>query len=174
VTTEKLAELELLHRAEHNPFTRLANRAGFDQVVDNALGLVKRDGQGIALLLIDLDGFKAVNDIHCHLAGDTVLKTVAMRFHSARRKGDFIARLGGDEFACVMEDAFLESLETVAGRILAQASEPMTFGSQQLRVSCCIGMALLPDHAADPRGLYERADHAMYKIMTSGKRGYGI
>jgi diguanylate cyclase (GGDEF)-like protein/PAS domain S-box-containing protein len=173
VTADKATELALLHESRHDALTGLANRACFEQLLGEALARAKQNGSRIGLMLIDLDGFKAINDTHGHPAGDTVLKIVATRLQAAQRKGDVVARLGGDEFACLVEDASPEALDTVAARILTQVCKPIVSGTRDLGVGCSIGLALYPDQAGDAHGLYERADQAMYKVKSAGKRGYG-
>lgn len=172
ITESKLTEQELLYRARHDALTGLVNRASFDQSLLYGLARAERSGRRVALLLIDLDGFKAVNDTRGHLAGDLVLKEVATRLDATQRKGDVVARFGGDEFACLMEDASTDTVETVARRMLAAIEEPLFIDGRPVAISCSIGIAIWPDAASNAQGLFEQADKAMYSVKASGKRGF--
>ena len=172
ITDTRLTEQELLRRARQDALTGLANRASFNQSLDEILARAERSGRPAGLLLIDLDGFKAINDTHGHSAGDTVLKAVAKRLDGVRRKGDVVARLGGDEFAYLMEDATRDALETVAARMLDNILQPIPLGNQQVEVGCSIGIASWADGAMDAATLFDQADKAMYRAKAGGKRGY--
>lgn len=172
ITLSRLNEQQLLHTAQHDALTGLANRAHFDQAMLQALARAARSRNKVAMLLIDLDGFKAVNDTHGHQAGDTVLKTVAERLRAAQRKGDLVARLGGDEFACLMEDVRTDTPDIVAARVLDGVSQPIAFGNLTVSVGCSIGISAWPDSAATAHELFEHADRAMYKVKFAGKRGF--
>ena len=173
VTRSKMTEQELLHRAQHDQLTGLANRAAFDQALEHALARAQRTPERrIALLLMDLDGFKAINDTHGHLAGDVVLKTVAARMRKVQRKSDLVARLGGDEFACLVEDPAPDALDLLAIRLIEAIGEPVDIGDWQVKVGCSIGIATYPNAATDARTLYEHADRAMYEVKTNGKSSY--
>jgi diguanylate cyclase (GGDEF)-like protein/PAS domain S-box-containing protein len=172
ITLGKLTEQELLYRAQHDGLTGLANRAAFDQALDHALARAARTDQPVGVLLIDLDGFKDINDTHGHAAGDAVLRTVAERLRAVHRKGDVVARLGGDEFASVVEHARREALDTLAARMLAAVCEPMTLDGATVAVGCSIGIATWPLDAQDGAGLLARADRALYQVKHGGKRGY--
>jgi diguanylate cyclase (GGDEF)-like protein/PAS domain S-box-containing protein len=171
VTDSKLTEQELLRRARQDALTGLANRAAFDQALSEILARSERSGRSAGMLLIDLDGFKAINDTHGHCVGDAVLKAVAGRIDVARRKGDVVARLGGDEFACLMQDADRASLETVAARMLDSVLQPIQLGPLQVELGCSIGIAWA-DATTDAATLYDQADKAMYQAKAGGKRGY--
>lgn len=172
VTGLKLAEETLRHQAHHDALTGLANRAAFDDTLAQALARAERSVRGTALLLIDLDGFKAINDHHGHPAGDAVLSTVANRLSIVQRKGDFVARLGGDEFACLFEDAHPDSLNGVATRILAALSEEIVIGKLTVMVGCSIGIAYCVGGTMTAAEIYKRADEAMYEAKRAGKRGF--
>lgn len=172
ITESKLTEQELLFRARHDTLTGLVNRASFDQSLLYGLARAERSGRHLALLLLDLDGFKAVNDTLGHLAGDAVLKTVATRLVAAQRKGDIVARLGGDEFACLMEEASVLTAEAVAQRMIASIEKPLSIDGQPVAISCSIGIALWPDAAGSAEELFKQADKAMYSVKARGKRGF--
>ena len=172
VTARVLAEEQLLHQAGHDSLTGLANRTLLFERLDEALVASRRDECATAVLFLDLDGFKAVNDAVGHLAGDQLLVEVADRAQAALRSGDLLARTGGDEFVAVLTG--LDPLD--AGRVadraareLAAALErPFTVGSGQTRISGSVGIALFPDHALTSQGLLACADAAMYRAKAAG------
>jgi len=163
----------LLQRALLDPLTKLGNRALLMDRVGHALA--RRDHDGVlALLMIDLDGFKAVNDRHGHLSGDQVLADVAERVKSCLRGQDSASRLGGDEFAVLLED--LESPDgavDVAQRINHALLAPFRVGDEQVTLSASIGIALgRPDSTVD--SLLGEADLAMYRVKRAGKNGFTV
>jgi diguanylate cyclase (GGDEF)-like protein len=166
MTIQKQAEQEFLHQAQHDSLSRLANRAHFDQALEQALARASRSGSEVALLLIDLDGFKTIND------SDLVLKNVAERLRTVQRKGDLVARIGGDEFACLMEDPLAEALDTIATPMLAIVGEPIRIGMHEVGVGCSIGIARCSGGAETTATLYGRADQAMYQAKAAGKCGF--
>jgi diguanylate cyclase (GGDEF)-like protein/PAS domain S-box-containing protein len=172
ITLSRLTEQALLHRAQHDALTRLANRAHFDQLLEQALGRAGRSGRRVGLMLVDLDGFKSINDTHGHQAGDVVLKLVAERLQNLQRRGDLVARLGGDEFAYLMEDATVEALDTVAARILAAVCAPITVDSWEVHVGCSIGISSWAGQFPDAHQLFQEADLAMYGVKSRGKRTF--
>ncbi len=157
--------------ALHDPLTGLANRAAFDLEIRQRLDRARADGATLALAYLDLDGFKAVNDLHGHHAGDLVLQVVARRLESTFRAGDLVARLGGDEFAVILQPG---GPPPPLGARLEQArqlaAQPVDLAGQALRVTASIGVALFPDHAAAAEDLIERADEAMYRAKRSGNQ----
>jgi diguanylate cyclase (GGDEF)-like protein/PAS domain S-box-containing protein len=173
VTDSKLTEAELLFRAQHDPLTRLANRAMFDQVLAQAIARTERNpASQVALLVIDLDGFKEINDRRGHAAGDAVLKTLAHRFTGHQRKGDLVCRIGGDEFAWVVESGSSILLEPLAERIIELVHQPIQFGDLTLEVGCSIGASICPEQAKDAETLFNQADAAMYTVKRTGKNGF--
>ncbi|MEP7208914.1 MAG: diguanylate cyclase [Casimicrobiaceae bacterium] len=157
---EELASLDAL--------TGLPNRRLFKDRLTHAVARAERTGKRIALLFIDLDGFKAVNDRFGHDAGDELLKTMATRLTASVRIGDSVCRLGGDEFTIVLEDSdpTSEGL-AIAQRILGACALP-TLRGEALKLSGSIGMAVYPDDAQNPITLVERADAAMYAAKRAG------
>jgi diguanylate cyclase (GGDEF)-like protein/PAS domain S-box-containing protein len=159
---------ELFHRAVHDPLTGLANRVLFVDRLDHALARADRRASTVAVLYVDLDGFKAVNDTSGHAVGDEVLEIVAERLAGAVRPEDTVARFGGDEFVVLCEDlADPGDALRVADRILADLGRPIRHRSGQARLSASIGVVL-----ADGRGsgaaLIEAADDAMYRAKRRG------
>jgi len=169
VTESRLTQQELLYRAQHDALTGLANRAAFDHEIALALARAERLESPVSLLLIDLDGFKQVNDTLGHLAGDEVLRTVAARLRAASRKGDMVARLGGDEFACLTTGTPRAALDALAARMLEVVREPVAVGDVQARVGCSIGIATAEGGDGVAARLFEAADRAMYGVKARGK-----
>ncbi len=155
--------------AFRDPLTRLPNRRAFDARLRGALATAQRSGNGgFAVLYLDLDGFKGINDRHGHATGDRVLETVAARLQATMRNGDYVARLGGDEFAILLHavDEEVPAL-TIAMRVRSTVTAPLTVG-ERLNVGCSIGVAVFPVDAHDGDDLLRRADRAMYDAKESG------
>jgi diguanylate cyclase (GGDEF)-like protein len=174
VTERNALEAELRHQAFHDALTRLANRALFSDRVDHALGRCLRNHASVAVLLLDLDGFKTVNDSLGHNAGDALLVGVAGRLAAVLRGGDTAARLGGDEFAILLEDLEHEddALE-VAQRVIDDLASPFCLAGKELFVSASVGIAL-GDHGESADELLRNADAAMYRAKSQGKGCYRV
>lgn len=154
-------EHQARHSALHDSLTALPNRAFFRSRLDEALRASGNEGV-LAVLVLDLDGFKPVNDTHGHAAGDELLKVVAARLSRSVRSSDWVARLGGDEFACVMTGVpGRERLQGLAAGLYDAISAPIALGTLRLRVRPSIGIAV-HDGAADTDTLIRRADAAMF------------
>ncbi|NAZ78275.1 diguanylate cyclase, partial [Kineococcus sp. T13] len=158
-------------QARTDPLTGLPNRAAFQDAVDRAV--LRADGAGSALLFIDLDGFKAVNDDLGHAAGDALLRTVAARLRRTTREGDLCARLGGDEFAVLLTAADEQEATAVGQRVVAVLGEPVRFSGVVARVGASVGVALHEPGGAPEEGsgdaLVRAADAAMYAAKAAGK-----
>lgn len=173
-TNEQLREREreLQHAAFHDPLTELPNRRYLVERCESALGHAERHKESVALLLIDLDHFKPINDRFGHAAGDLMLQVIAKRLREHVRLGDAVARLGGDEFAVLICGSDAESqAREIAERLLAELSEHVHYGAERLRVTISIGVALYPHHAQNFTGLYKIADHALYRVKELGRSG---
>lgn len=173
VTENKRTEQEILFRAMHDSLTGLSNRAAFEAELAHAIARHMRDpDKQIALFIIDLDGFKSVNDTHGHAAGDQLLRLVAERFMSIQRRSDVVCRLGGDEFAWLAEG--LAPIETapLAARLVDAIGQPFVLDDIAVAIGCSIGIATFPGAATDARTLSAQADAAMYKAKKSGKNQY--
>lgn len=175
ITVRKEAENVLLHQALHDPLTGLPNRIMFHQRLRADLSRARRQGSMVALLYVDLDGFKSINDSRGHLVGDQVLQTVADRLRGIIREEDVVVRLGGDEFAVILAD--VESRDQVcqaAERILAAIAGTERAAGVSCRLSASIGIALFPEHGNDPETLLRLADDAMYEAKRRGKSCYQL
>ena len=162
------------HQASHDVLTGLANRALFDEILGHQLAICKRTKTNLAVVNIDLDGFKPVNDAHGHATGDEMLCIVATRLKAAIRESDLAARLGGDEFALILQNAGLPAARTVAQKLIDSLSAPYSIGSQTLKISASIGIAVYPELGATAEALSQSADEAMYKAKAAGKRGVAL
>lgn len=173
VTEQKRSESEILYKALHDPLTDLFNRAALEERIDNAISRIKRHpGNELALYMIDLDGFKSVNDSYGHQAGDQLLKTLATAFKMIQRESEFVCRFGGDEFAWLAEGAGKVITEPLAERIMQVIHQPVRLHQATVQIGCCIGISVFPDYAPDADSLISQADAAMYSVKKSGKDGY--
>ncbi|MDO8391538.1 MAG: EAL domain-containing protein [Actinomycetota bacterium] len=170
ISDRKRAEAELSHQAFHDGLTDLANRALFTNRVEHALRRKARSGLDVAVIFLDLDGFKTVNDSLGHGAGDELLKEVATRLTQAVRPADTVARLGGDEFAILIEQSHnpVEESEGVAERILQSLSLPIELATQSVTVSASFGIAA-GDENSTAGSMLRDADVAMYRAKTAGR-----
>jgi diguanylate cyclase (GGDEF)-like protein/PAS domain S-box-containing protein len=170
---EQLAEahVRLAHLAYHDHLTGLPNRAQFQQHLDVALGRARRDGSSVAVLFIDLDGFKQINDLHGHAAGDAVLRTVGERLSVATREGDVVARLGGDEFLMLAGFApgDQDALDAVCDRVRGHLLEAVMVEGVELDVAGSLGVAVFPCDAETGEELIRAADLAMYRVKQHGR-----
>ena len=176
ITDRKNAEAQIAHLAFHDALTGLPNRALFDDRLALALARCRRDGTRLAVLFVDLDRFKAINDSLGHHAGDRLLKAVADRLRACVREEDTIARVGGDEFVVLLAGIARQTdAETVAAKVLRTiGDEPFAVGKESLHVTASIGVSLYPDHGAEPESLVRSADDAMYGVKAAGRNGCGI
>lgn len=175
ITKRKQYEEKIRHLANHDSLTGLPNlRVATDRLA-MALKQAQRGKTLLAILFIDLDGFKNVNDNHGHDAGDLVLKKIAKRLASSVRATDTVARIGGDEFIVLLTEMYCADIaEKIAEKIIQQVSQAISFNNINLQVGASIGIALYPDNGDDPESLLKRADDAMYVIKNSGKNGYHL
>jgi len=160
--------LALEHQALFDALTDLPNRRQFHDHLGRSLEGAPDAATGFALLMIDLDGFKDINDHFGHAVGDLLLQAVATRLHHALRPTDLVARLGGDEFAVVLAEQPRESVVQVAARLVALLGQPLALDGRQLQVSASVGIALSPEHGTNGDLLMRRADLAMYAAKRHG------
>lgn len=159
-------EQRMRHEALHDPLTGVANRTLLRDRLEHVLARSERGHGATAVLFIDLDNFKGVNDRHGHATGDAVLVESARRLQAAVRPGDTVARMGGDEFVAVCEDVDIESAMTVGQRLQEALRPPMSAGGRELRLSASIGVALGEN---DPDALLANADAASYRAKAAGR-----
>jgi diguanylate cyclase (GGDEF)-like protein len=169
VAARRSAELTALKLARHDPLTGLPNRRFFNEKLEEALGRIADDGHHAAVLMLDLDGFKSINDVHGHMVGDQALIEFSSRIATAA-PGALIARVGGDEFAIVL--ASVESLDepaALARRITAAATEPFHVAGTETALGVGIGIAIAPNDGSNADDLVRRADLALYRAKAEGR-----
>ncbi len=173
ITVQKQAEERVQHRATHDTLTGLPNRAMFSALLEQALLSAKRYERKLAVLFIDLDGFKSVNDLLGHAAGDSLLKQMAARFRGAVRASDVVIRLGGDEFVVLVQELLdRDGVSAAAQKLLGAAALPVQMAGRELQVSASIGIAVYPDDGDSEQLLMKHADHAMYAAKREGKNAF--
>lgn len=163
---------EARRQARHDPLTGLPNRLLFDELASNRLSEARRHGTGLAILIVDLDEFKAVNDTHGHDMGDAVLVAAASRISGLLRESDVVARLGGDEFVVLIGDAGLAEAQVVGGKLVAALSAP--YPGVDPAVACSVGIAMHPRDGHTIAELCLHADQALYDAKRSGKRRVSV
>ncbi|WP_349369317.1 EAL domain-containing protein [Salinarimonas sp.] len=169
VTALKRAELAVKQRAERDALTGLYNRAAFGERLERMLCDDRRTKPG-ALVVVDVDGFKAVNDTHGHDVGDALLGAVAERLRAGVRRGDVVARLGGDEFALILPGVTRpRTAEDLLGRLLAQLGAPLDLPGRTLFPSVSLGCAFFPEHGATPDAAMKAADLALYEAKAAAE-----
>lgn len=162
---------ELRHKAYHDSLTGLPNRTLFADRLRQALARARRYGDRVAVLLIDVNGFKRINDTFGHPAGDRVLVEIAARLRARIRQSDTVARWGGDEFSAVLSDVrTAKDAARAAERLVAAFRTPMRVAGRQLAVTITIGISMFPNDGEAPDDLLQRADHAMYQADAAGER----
>jgi len=173
ISDRKLAEARVEYLATHDEMTGLPNRTMFGQLVGRAIESAHRYGRSFAVLFIDLDRFKIINDSLGHEAGDALLKEMASRFRQCLRGSDVVARLGGDEFVVLVDEVGEASqAAAVARHILSAALKPVPIKGQECRVTASVGIALCPQDAEDVQSLMKNADMAMYLAKEEGKNNF--
>ncbi len=166
------AQAELTQAALHDPLTRLPNRRLLQQRIEQALAEAEQRGSRFAVMFMDLDGFKQVNDAYGHQTGDALLVAVADRTRKLLRPADMLARLGGDEFVLVVPIENDEDVATLASRLIQTVGNEPLLPRHDLQVTASIGIAICPDHAASERQLMAFADAAMYQAKEAGRNAY--
>ena len=167
------AELEFL--ANHDPLTGLPSLRLCMDRLERSLAEARRSGRLAAVMFLDLDGFKQVNDSFGHEAGDAVLKITSKRIRAEVRETDTVARIGGDEFLVILTDLpDLSVVQRVAGNMLQQVAQSISLDQGEVVVGVSIGIAVYPEDARDAEGLIRIADQAMYSVKQGGKNSYGF
>jgi diguanylate cyclase (GGDEF)-like protein/PAS domain S-box-containing protein len=175
VTDRKLTEIHLREVSQHDPLTGLPNRELLFEYAEYMLAQANRIDANSAVLFIDLDRFKPINDLYGHEAGDKVLQEIAKRLQACTRKEDIVSRLGGDEFIIVLPRIQTgEDPETVAQHILEKLTQPIRVGTLEFTVSASIGISIYKLHAQDIESLIRYADLAMYSAKQEGRNNFKI
>lgn len=170
ITPLKVSHERMEFLAHHDPLTGLPNRLLFNARLDLSIQNARRKGRQVAVLMMDLDGFKAVNDTLGHQVGDQLLQQVSSRLSGQVREEDTVTRLGGDEFALVLYDIGNEyNAESVAGNILENVKRTYYLEDEEVHISCSIGVSMFPEHFHTRENLLEAADKAMYAAKHKGK-----
>jgi diguanylate cyclase (GGDEF)-like protein len=169
----KRAEERMAYLAQYDSLTGLANRSLFKELLSLALARAERNGKHVALMFLDLDRFKVINDSLGHDGGDQVLKVIADRLRSRMRKSDTVARLGGDEFTVILEGiGTVQDATNVAQELLQIVAQPIMVQDQELFVTPSIGIAIYPQYGKDSETLIKNADMAMYRAKRQGRNTY--
>jgi diguanylate cyclase (GGDEF)-like protein/PAS domain S-box-containing protein len=170
ISDRKRAEEQIEFHAYHDVLTHLPNRRLFTDRLRHSLTRAKRNNKSVAVMFIDVDHFKTVNDSLGHTAGDELLLEMARRLRECVRDDDTVARLGGDEFTIILAELRQpEDALVVAEKVLAAVQEPLTINNTPVNVSASIGIALYPDDGSDPESLLRNADSAMYRAKEAGR-----
>ncbi len=173
--TERLqTETQIRYQAAHDLLTGLPNRQSFNERLANALAEAKRHQHQLAVMFLDLDRFKLINDSLGHAAGDLLLKEVARRLKRCLRRHDMVARWAGDEFTVLLSDASVEDALQVAEKILTAMKPDFDLEGHLLHVSSSIGIAIYPTNGSDAETLLKNADAALYRAKDSGRNGYHL
>jgi diguanylate cyclase (GGDEF)-like protein/PAS domain S-box-containing protein len=175
ITPIKKTDEQLYYLAHYDSLTGLANRRQFQDLLARALKAARRKNESIAIMFIDVDFFKVVNDSFGHRAGDQLLQEIGKRIQRCVRETDVVARLGGDEFTVILGSLQNpESVAPIAQKLLQRIAEPVIVGPNEVRVTSSIGVSVLADDAADPDSLIQNADLAMYRAKADGKNTFRI
>lgn len=176
VTVRLAAEKRIEELAYFDTLTGLANRASMQRALEAAVAVAADGGTEVAVLFVDIDDFKRVNDTHGHHVGDELLRAVAARLRSVVRPGDVLARPGGDEFIVVMsgQRALTDAATQVSARLIGALHDPMKLSAGDLRIGASVGVSSFPRDAASAEDLLGHADAAMYVAKRSGKNGFHV
>jgi diguanylate cyclase (GGDEF)-like protein/PAS domain S-box-containing protein len=175
VSVARAMSLELSRLAQYDPLTNLPNRALFNDRLSQAMALADRQGAHLAVLFVDLDRFKDVNDSFGHAVGDTLLQSVARRLLACVRGSDTVSRRGGDEFVMLLSQAeCVADAAVTAERVTAALVAPLRVGDRDLQVTASIGISVYPDDAQEAETLINAADAAMYHVKENGRSNYQV
>jgi diguanylate cyclase (GGDEF)-like protein len=169
VSQRQAVEDRLTHLATHDPLTGLPNRKLFNDRLQQTIARADRHKQPLAVLFIDMDDFKGINDTFGHAVGDHFLTELARRMAGVLRASDTLARMGGDEFAIILENAGQAEIEDILARLGSAIHQPFPSADRLARTSASIGISLFPHNGRDPETLLAHADTAMYAAKNRGK-----
>jgi len=173
IAERKRLDARIVYMAQHDVLTGLANRSMFTAALDHAIAQSIRTGRKFAILSLDLDHFKEVNDVRGHLTGDRVLRLVAERLHAIVRLNENVARFGGDEFAILLEDQHDPAeLAALANRLIVAISRPFLIDGNEIYVGASIGLSVFGEDASDAETLLAHADIALYSAKAEGRQNY--
>ena len=168
-TERKRAELRILHQAQHDSLTGLPNRSLLLDRVGQSLARMRREKKLLALLFIDVDGFKTVNDTRGHVTGDALLCSVASRLSACARQSDTVARIGGDEFTLVLPDiSHVDDVHRLATKVLDALQRPFDVGGHEESISASVGISIFPTDGETAEALLQASDQAMYRAKQHG------
>lgn len=175
ITEQRMNELLLNHQAQHDALTNLPNRLLLMDRLSQSIAQAHRHKQMFAVMFLDLDNFKQINDKHGHHMGDRVLQHVAKGLNGCLREGDTVARIGGDEFVLIVLDVtIVGDCETVAKKILSDISGDFQLAGKLYPITCSIGISLYPLHGEEADALIIHADTAMYQAKMKGRDNYSV
>src|ERR1019366_7145753 len=175
ISDRKRAEEQIEFHAYHDVLTNLPNRKLFTDRLTHSLSRARRSGKPLAVMFVDLDHFKSINDTLGHEAGDELLLEMSRRLRANIRDDDTVARLGGDEFTIILAELrHPEDAVSVAEKLIQAIEQPLTIAGNSIEVSASIGIALFPDDGADAESLLRNADSAMYRAKESGRNTYHL
>lgn len=174
ITEQKLSEERILFMANYDPLTQLPNRVNLEEKLQYNISLSERNGLNFALMFLDIDNFKDINDTLGHDTGDKLLIQLSERLQSVLRQEDTLARLGGDEFIILLPNSSAVQAQTVAEKLLYAIHKPLSVEHHKLTVTVSIGISLYPDDGTDKETLYKNADTAMYRSKSNGKNNYSF
>jgi diguanylate cyclase (GGDEF)-like protein/PAS domain S-box-containing protein len=175
ITERRLAEEKIRHLATHDALTNLPSLRLVKDRINVAISMARRNQEIAAILFIDLDSFKAINDRWGHEAGDTLLREVAQRLINCVRESDTVARIGGDEFLIALPELqAADDAAQVAQKLLYSLAQPFIFRKTSMTIGASIGISLYPNNGEDAQSLIKQADQAMYTIKKRGKNGYSF
>lgn len=169
----KASEAISMYHALHDSLTGLPNRTLFNDRLNNTLQMAERSGERFAVMFLDLDGFKEINDRMGHAAGDLILQSIANRLKLLLRSSDTLARLGGDEFLLLFPSVkSLEDVSTIAAKIKNDFTQAYQVLDNEVYLSACMGISIYPEDGKDAQTLIRNADTAMYSAKSKGKNGF--
>ena len=171
---EQTHSQELVNQARRDALTGLPNRAAIDEILRDTIKLSRDHEQEFAVLFVDLDRFKDINDAYGHMVGDQLLIAAANTIHATLRDGDVLGRFGGDEFTILLRDSNVASASAITERLLHAFQIPMVVGARQLQITPSVGIAIYPGHGTDIDTLVKHADTAMYEAKRQGGRAYSV